>query len=107
MPWQLWATVGINRKTLKIKIFLACCLKNVKRLFIMKFCNFLIFKTCLRIFVMFLNVGVCDILILSMLQVRVLRLSSLQIFIESLKFWCELLIIVLGCLCMSDDALGV
>ena len=56
---------------------------------------------------MFLNVGVCDILILSMLQVRVLRLSSLQIFIESLKFWCELLIIVLGCLCMSDDALGV
>ena len=86
LPWQLWATVGINWKSSKIKIFFACCFKNVKRLFIMKFCDFLIFKTFLRIFVMFLNVGVCDILMLSILQVRVLRLSSLQILIESLKF---------------------
>ena len=49
---------------------------------------------------MLLNVDGCDIVILSLLQVmRVLTMNSL-------KFWCEVLIIVLGCMRMSDDTSG-
>ena len=53
-------------------------MKNVKRLFIMELCDsFLIFKDFLRIFVMFLKVDMCDIVILSLLQVKVVRLRVL------------------------------
>ena len=52
-------------------------------------------------FVMHVNVGMCEI---------VIRTSesadyefSAAIFIKLLKFWCEVLTIVLGCMHMSGD----
>ena len=42
--------------------------ENVKRLFIMELRDFLwIFKYFLKIFVMFLNVDVCDVVVMSLL----------------------------------------
>ena len=74
--------------------------ENVKRLFIMELRDFLwIFKYFLKIFVMFLNVDVCDVVVMSLLQLRVLTMSSL-------KLWCEVLKIVLGCMHMPDDTSG-
>ena len=74
--------------------------ENVKRLFIKELRDFLwIFKYFLKIFVMFLNVDVCDVVVMSLLQLRVLTMSSL-------KLWCEVLKIVLGCMHMPDDTSG-
>ena len=74
--------------------------ENVKRLFIKELRDFLwIFKYFLKIFVMFLNVDVCDVVVMSLLQLRVLTMSSL-------KLWCEVLKIVLGCMHMPADTSG-
>ena len=44
---------------------------------------------------------------LFLLQVRILTMSSLQLLLRSyLKFWCEVLTIVLGCMRMFGDVSG-
>ena len=54
---------------------------------------FLIFKDCLRIFVMFVNVDMCKTVLIAGEST-----DSAAIFIELLKFFCEVLLF-LGCMC--------
>ena len=71
----------------------------------MELCDFfLIFKDFLRISVMFLNVDVCDIVLITSESTDYEFLAD--IFIELLKFWCEVLTVVLGCMRMFDDSSG-
>ena len=51
---------------------------------------FLIFKDCLRIFVMFVNVDMCKTVLIAGEST-----DSAAIFIELLKFFCEVLTIIL------------
>ena len=50
---------------------------------------FLIFKDCLRIFVMFVNVDMCKTVLIAGEST-----DSAAIFIELLKFFCEVLTII-------------
>ena len=62
---------------------------------------FLSFKDCLSIFVMFVNVDMCEIVLITSKSTD--YEFSTAILIDLLKFWCEVLTIVLGCMRMSGD----
>ena len=53
---------------------------------------------------MFVNVGMCEITLITSESTD--YEFSAAIFIELLKFWCEVLTIVLGCMRMSGDVSG-
>ena len=61
---------------------------------------FLIFKDCLRIFVMFVNVDMCKTVLIAGEST-----DSAAIFIELLKCFCEVLLFS-GCMCMSGGVSG-
>ena len=63
-----------------------------------------VFKDCLRIFVMFVNRDMCQIVLVTIESTD--YEFSAAIFTELFKFWCEVLTIVLGCMRMSGDVTG-
>ena len=65
---------------------------------------FWVFKDCLRIFVMFVNRDMCQIVLVTIESTD--YEFSAAIFTELFKFWCEVLTIVLGCMRMSGDVTG-
>ena len=65
---------------------------------------FWVFKDCLRISVMFATVEICEVVFITSESTD--YEFSAAIFIKSLKFWCEVLTIVLGCMHISGDVSG-